>query len=167
MGDLFTKLVVKFDNRCQSQRCEVVLIIDNYSAHPKIKGLQAITLHFLPSSMTSRMQVVDQGIIRTLQHGYRGLVIGKHLWEELTITLLDAVCFLKQAWHSVRPVTIPKCYARAGFRLTDGVGHSIDNDDLLDDIPLAGLIDINVTMDDYIAVDNSMPTCHDITVDSM
>lgn len=97
MEDLFTKLVVKFDNRCQCQRREVVLIIDNYSAHPKIIGLQAITLHFLPSSMTSRMQAVDQGIIRTLKHGYRGLVIGKHLWEELTITLLDAVCFLKQA----------------------------------------------------------------------
>ena len=65
-GELFTKWVVKFDKKCQRQRRRVALIVDNCPAHPRIKGLQAVTLHFLSPNTTSRTQPMDQGIIRTL-----------------------------------------------------------------------------------------------------
>ena len=169
-GELFTKWVVKFDKKCQRQRRKVALIIDNCPAHPKIKGLQAVILHFLPPNTTSRTQPMDQGVIRTLKHHYRGLVIGKHLRaieknELLAITLLDALFFLRQAWHSVTPETIAHCYARAGFQLTDQV--ILSNEDPLDDIPLARLIGINVSMDEYVAVDDMMPTCDELTEESI
>ena len=112
--ELFTKWVVKFDKKCQRQRRKVAPIIDNCPSHPKIKRLQAVTLHSLPPNTTSRTQSMDQGVIRTLKHHYRGLVSGKHLRaieknELLAITLLDALFFLRQAWHSVTPETIANC----------------------------------------------------------
>ena len=99
-------------------------------------------------------------------------MIGKHLRaidknEELTITLLDALFFLRQAWHSVTQQTITNCYARAGFKLTDQVSQSIDEEDPLDEIPLARLIGINVTMDEYVGVDDMLPTCDDLKEESI
>ena len=55
---IFTKWVTKFDIKCQRQRHKVILIIDNCPGHPKIQGLNAVTLIFLPPN-TTRHQISE------------------------------------------------------------------------------------------------------------
>lgn len=99
---------------------------------------------------------MDLGVIWTLEHHFRGLVVGNHLHaidksEVITITLLDALIFLRQAWHNITQQSIANCYARAGLKIIDLASQSIDDEDQLDDIPLARLIGINITMNEYVA----------------
>ena len=176
-GAIFTKWVTKFDRKCQRQRRKVALIIDNCPAHPKIQGLKAVTLIFLPPNTTSRTQPMDQGVIRSLKHHYRKQVIRKHLHaidndQEAKINVLDALYFLQQAWNSVTQQMIASCYRHAGFKVTDDDSQpdtSADdaNDDQLDDIPLAGLIGSNISMEDYVSLDDDVPTCHDLSEESI
>ena len=78
-GDIFTQWVKKLDMKCHRQHPRVALIVINCPAHPKIKGLKAVKLVFLPPNTTSRTQPIDQGVIRALKHHYRKQVIVKHL----------------------------------------------------------------------------------------
>ena len=36
---------------------------------------------------------------------------------DFTVTLLDALRFLRRAWSQVKPETIANCYSHAGFKL--------------------------------------------------
>ena len=55
----------------------VAFVIDNCPAHPHIDNLKAIKLYFLPPNTTSKIQLVDQGVIRTLTVKYRKNVARK------------------------------------------------------------------------------------------
>ena len=48
----------------------VAFVIDNCPAHPHIDHLKAINLYFLPPKTTSKTQVMDQGVIRSLKAEY-------------------------------------------------------------------------------------------------
>ena len=48
-----TLFTTSFYKKCQCQHRKVALIIDNCPAHPKIQGLKAVTLIFLPPNTTS------------------------------------------------------------------------------------------------------------------
>ncbi|MEW8546499.1 MAG: transposase, partial [Candidatus Thiodiazotropha sp.] len=174
---IFTKWVTKFDKKCQRQQRRVALIVDNCPAHPKIKGLKAVNLIFLPPNTTSRTQPMDQGVIRSLKHHYRKQVIMKHLRaidrkEQVKINVLDALYFLQQAWRSVTQQTIANCYGHAGFKINDDVSQTEstandDDEDPLDDLPLARLIGNNITIDEYVSVDDNVPVCDVLTEDSI
>ena len=174
-GEIFTRWVKKFDMKCHRQHRRVALIVDNCPAHPKIKGLKAVKLVFLPPNTTSRTQPMDQGVIRALKHHYRKQVIVKHLRaidrkEEVKINVLDALYFLQQAWRSVTQQTIANCYHHAGFKIQDDTNQTetpIDDEDPLDDLPLARLIGSASTMTEYVAIDDDVPTCEDVTDESI
>ena len=55
------------------------MIVDNCPAHPKVQGLKAIKLIFLPPNTTSKTQPMDQGVIQNLKLHYRKLVILQQL----------------------------------------------------------------------------------------
>ena len=79
------------------------MIVDNCSAHPKVQGLKAIKLIFLPSITTSKTQPMDQGVIQNLKLHYRKLVILQQLKsydstaEPSIISVLDALRLLSRA----------------------------------------------------------------------
>ena len=54
--DLFTKLMKEVDRKFTSQDRKIALIIDNCSAHPKVDGLKALELIFLPPNTKSKTQ---------------------------------------------------------------------------------------------------------------
>ena len=174
-SEIFVKWVTKFDKTCQRQRRKCALIVDNCPAHPKVKGLKNVTLFFLPLNTTSKTQPMDQGVIRNLKHYYRKLVIVRHLRaierEMEKISILDAMHNLQQAWNNVNETTIANCYKKADFKVfddTDAVDIEADIDeDPLDDLPLARLMGSNFTMNDYVSVDNDVPTCEELTDDAI
>lgn len=176
-SEIFVKWVTKFDKTCQRQKRKCALIVDNCPAHPKVKGLKNVTLFFLPPNTTSKTQPMDQGVIRNLKHHYRKLVISRHLraierkTEVEKITVLDAMHYLQQAWNSVTETTVANCYRKAGFKISDDADISDEqieiDEDPLDDVPLARLVGANFIMDDYVSVDDDLPTCEELTDDAI
>ena len=53
-----------------------------------------------------------------------------------SISILDAIYWVSQAWNEVEKSTISKCFAKSGFEM-DKIAH--DNEDNDDDIPLKAL----------------------------
>ncbi|XP_064423274.1 tigger transposable element-derived protein 4-like [Latimeria chalumnae] len=64
-GDIFKDWVIKFDRKMQRQKRKVLLFVDNCPAHPHIDNLQVTTVVFLPPNTTSKLQPMDQGIIKS------------------------------------------------------------------------------------------------------
>ena len=72
--------------------------------------------------------------------------------------------------------TIANCYTKAGFKTTDNSATNPSaiitdsthlDDDPLDDLSLARLVGANITMNDYVSVDDNVPTCEDISDDTI
>ena len=139
VSDLFTEWVRRLDRKFSRQSRKVLLFVDNCAAHPKVQNLQAITLQFLPPNTTSHLQPMDQGVIMNMKVHYR-----KHLVKSLLhsydsgetpkpIDVKQAISMLFEAWKNVKPVSIGKCFAKAGFvedgGETDDDGENGDGDE--------------------------------------
>ena len=130
---LFEDWVQQLDRRFQREKRDVLLVIDNCPAHPKIDGLSAIRLVFLPPNTTSCLQPCDQGIINNLKCFYRKRLIIKltealDAGQDLQISLLDAIYMLSLAWRDVTEVTISNCFKKAGFASTRQTALEVSNE---------------------------------------
>ena len=67
-GDLFTEWVKEVDRKSASQNKKIALIIYNCRTHPKVDGLKALELIFLPLKTTSKTQPMDQGVTLWLKN---------------------------------------------------------------------------------------------------
>ena len=152
----------------------VRVIVDNCPAHPKVKGLNNVTLFFLPPNTTTKTQPIDQDVIRSLKHNYRKLVSAHHLISiekkrvMEKITVLDCMHFLQQAWNNITETTIANCYWKAGFKTTDDTDTTGDieteiEDDPLEDLPLARLVGATFKLRDYVSADDDLSTCETLT----
>ena len=64
---LFEEWIRELNSKFEREGRKTVPIVDNCPAHPRVKDLKAINLVFLPPSTTSKMQPMDQGVIRALK----------------------------------------------------------------------------------------------------
>ena len=133
------------------QNRRILLFVDNAPSHPTI-DLSNVVVKFFPANCTSELQPMDQGIIKTLKTGYRKRLLRSVLAKidsgetgdalVKSISVLDAVFWIGQAWNDVQPETIQKCFSRCGFNFFDGFA-SNDEDipnglqPLIDDITSA------------------------------
>ena len=169
-SEIFINWITKLDKKFQHQRRKVAMVIDNCPAHPHVRGLKNVTLIFLPPNTTSKTQPCDQGIIQNLKVHYRKRVLMRQIScvekkTDFTMTVLDALRFIQQAWYSVTTTTISNCFKHAGFT-TDNTTTDVqdeDNDD--DDIPLARLAGLNFA--DFVSADNEIPTTEPLTEDDI
>ena len=103
-------------------------------AHPKVKNLKSIELIFLPANTTSVTQPCDQGITNNLKVFYRKQVIMRRIRAihnqtgDVTITVLDAIRMLHQAWGNVTQRTVANCFRHTGF-VAGPPDTDIDSDD--------------------------------------
>ena len=119
-GDIFTSWLRKLDRHLQFEKRKIALIIDNCRAHPRVEGLQAITVYFLPPNATSKLQPLDQGIIQAFKIHYRKALVCNYLLaveekRSYKPTLLDAIMYARAAWNSVSPKTIQNCWFHCIF----------------------------------------------------
>ncbi len=91
--------------------------------HPVDLKLFNITSLFFPPNTTSKIQPLDQGIIRCFKVHYRSQLI-KHIIssctlasipDQVVVTALDAVCWIKSVWNDVSESTICNTFRTAGF----------------------------------------------------
>ena len=100
---------------------KITMIVDNCPVHPHVEGLQAVELVFLPPNTASKLQPMDQGVIRSLKAKYRSAVVKLYInhiesGQELPkISILDVMKFLVQAWNRVTKDIVQNCFKRAGI----------------------------------------------------
>ena len=69
----------KGKKKFEKENRKVVLIVDNCLAHPIVEGLKAVELVLLPPNTTSKIQPIDQGVIRSLKAKYCKKIIQRLL----------------------------------------------------------------------------------------
>lgn len=132
-SELFEWWLMELDKYFLRQNRQVLFIIDNCPAHPQIKHkLKSIRLTFFPPNMTSKLQPLDQGIIKSFKFHYRRRILQKILNNFETyssipkIDLLDCVNIAATVWNvDVNQTTILNCFRKAGF----GVNRFYDEED--------------------------------------
>ena len=72
---LFEEWIWEMNTKFTKEKKKVALIIDNCPAHPTINYLKSIKLIFLPPNTTSKLQPIDQGVIRSLKAYYKALAL--------------------------------------------------------------------------------------------
>lgn len=120
-ASIWRDIMQSLDRELQKLNRKIILFVDNASCHKSI-NLEHINLHFLPPNTTCLIQPLDQGIIHTFKMYYRQIIVKKQLSaleRDLSIqefyksvSLLDALYFIKRAWWLVRPETISNCFRK-------------------------------------------------------
>ena len=110
-GEIFEGWLRKWSKKLMVEKRSVLLIINNCPAHPRDLDIPHIIIKFLPPNTTSRLQPCDQGILRSLKAHYRQrlvkrLILSVEAGEELKISVLDAMHWLRCAWDNVTSTKI-------------------------------------------------------------
>jgi len=121
---IFEKWIIELDDKFQKENRQVAFFFDNCSAHSKQIQchLSSITLHFFPPNLTSVLQPMDLGIIRSVKAHYRNEIV-LNLISEIEnnspiskISLLQCINNISKIWEQkVTPEIIQNCYRKAGF----------------------------------------------------
>ena len=176
-SEIFCNWLIAFEKDMKRQKRKVVVIADNCAAHPvdADQNFDHVKLIFLPPNTTSCIQPCDMGIIRNLKFHYRRRIVAKIVAEidssELqvtanslakTVTPLDAIHMLNQAWIDVKQKTIVNCFKKASFVLATDDESDGDSDDTeaydigdLDDVERPDAITPN-EFQEFVAVDQPM-----------
>ncbi|CAF1163253.1 unnamed protein product [Adineta steineri] len=120
---LFTRWLNEFDEMIQKHNRKIILFLDNAPVHSSDVKLTNINLKFFPANTTSKIQPLDQGVIRCFKAHYRKQLV-QHLIanadsansaDDISITALDAIWWIDAAWKAVSETTIQNIFKAAGF----------------------------------------------------
>lgn len=163
---LFQNWVTSVNEDMKKKKRSILLIVDNCPAHPEIPGLSNLTLKFLPPNTTSEVQPMDRGIIKNFKFFYRKLllrmVVSKSdLGKSATViaksvTVLDAVHWIGEAWQSVKVDTIINCFRKAGFDLIEA---DLESETAEEDMMLKSRVEIEgveYSLEDYVGCDDDV-----------
>ena len=127
-GCIFERWLRSWDRSLEKSGRQVVLLLDNCSAHTAVEGLKNFIVQFLPANTTSVLQPCDMGIIKTLKayfrHEMRQKIIDIIDDAEVDlfaqeaakwINMLEAMYMISRAWKKVSRDTIKNCWTKAGF----------------------------------------------------
>ena len=124
---IFKIWMEKLNNQMRLVQRNILMFVDNCPAHPDL-NLSNVRLVFLPPNTTSKLQPCDAGIIQAVKMQYRKRLL-RHIIMEMdgdetatapmiakSVTVLDAVLWLKSSWDALVPTTIEKCFKKCGFQ---------------------------------------------------
>ena len=118
-GDIHLRIMTKFNNQMRKAGCHVLYVCDNASSH-QVREYSHIKFLMLPPNVTSIVQPLDQGIIRSVKRRYK-----KKLAERYLVSVennKDANTILKQldivaatnmvhnAWKETSSTIIQNCF---------------------------------------------------------
>jgi len=121
-AELFTNWLIQLDKRMKKEKRKIILFIDNCTAHSNIPSLQSIKVQFLSPNTTSKLQPLDQGIIKNFKILYRKEIVRSILSDieeekNTSITILQAIKLADKSWRNVSQQTIINCFKICGFSL--------------------------------------------------
>lgn len=119
---IWNEILSLLDNEMIKLNKHIVLFVDNASCHKTIIELSNIEIQYLPPNTTAIIQPLDQGIIHAFKCQYRQIIVrkqlcaiesGKTVSEYIkSISILDALHFIKRSWWLVKPETIENCFKK-------------------------------------------------------
>lgn len=118
---------------------------------------------FLPPSATSHLQPLDAGIIKTVKHHFKGLLVRRLLAKidrkdtNLQISILEAMHFIAMAWDRVTPATSINCFAKCGIFKSAVATTSQVPDPIPDDV--WSQLGVECCADDFVTTDDDLATC--------
>lgn len=127
---LFKEWLIDFDKKMAEKNRNVLLFVDNCSAHKPDVRLKNVSIHFLPANTTSLIQPMDQGIISAFKRNYRKEIIRKIIanmdFYDTTssassndmarkISVLDAIHMMNKSWHNISENCIKNCFIKCKF----------------------------------------------------
>jgi hypothetical protein len=141
---IFLEWLKGFDARMVGRN--VLLIMDNYSAHIPLMQLASVvtlrntTVFYLPPNTTSKIQPCNAGIIRSLKAYYRrrfNRLLIQRLQDKVAdpekIDILEAMHIAVAAWSmDVKPETIHNYFRHCRIRTTDANVTPIPEEPLID-----------------------------------
>jgi hypothetical protein len=172
---IMTEWLMWFDEKMKKQKRKIILFLDNATSHPDLK-LQNINLVFLPPNTTSHSQPLDQGIIQNFKIIYRQMILRRILSQidvvkdadELakSITVLDALMWIKQSVKQITGSYVTKCFKKSGFIL-ENLSVDLDNTDLENEIivgeQLVNMVPTHMQGEEFFLVDKNLRTKEDST----
>ncbi|KDQ17016.1 hypothetical protein BOTBODRAFT_106185, partial [Botryobasidium botryosum FD-172 SS1] len=122
-GSIFSSWLERLDLEMRQQGRHILLLVDNASSHKyNPSKIHNIRVEFLPPNMTSRVQPLDAGIIRTFKAHYRRLFLQRALDRDESgeadiyqINQLEAMHLIRDAWAHVSVQTVADCWAHTGI----------------------------------------------------
>ena len=124
-NDLFNCFLKDLNEKMKKKGRQILLFVDNAPSHKQLQ-LSNVSLRFLPPKTTSVLQPLDQGVIQSFKLQYRKRQY-RHIMMEMertnktgpeimaNVDILKAIMWTADAWKSVLPSTITKCFKKAGF----------------------------------------------------
>lgn len=175
-SELWLKVMKKFNEKLQKENRNILMFIDNCSAHPNTLKLSNIKFVFLPPNTTSCIQPLDGGIIKAFKGYYRKLMVkqllaivnsGKTI-EPNSITLLIAIHMIRDAWNEIKVSTIENCFKKCGFD-KNGVEDECEVDhEFIEYWDTASrILDINIDFNEFVECDDEVAVCETITNDNI
>jgi hypothetical protein len=120
---LFSEWLADINSKMKKSSRQILLFLDNAPCHPVDVQLSNIKLFFFPPNTTSTVQPLDQGVIHSFKCHYCRMFVRHiiaqctmaHSIDQITITALDAIRWIHEAWNTVTSITIRNCFRTAGF----------------------------------------------------
>ena len=179
-GSVFEEWLRKLDRKFLLEGRSIALIVDNCSAHPRLDGLRAIKLVFLPLNATSVLQPCDQGIIQNLKCHYRKRVLRRFIKvldengsgdSHYKLTVLHAINYVAAAWDEVKQTTIANCFRKVVFTKKEEVDNDNSDNGSIEDLEVANLFDqaakalgVFQTLQEYVGIDNEIPATEHLSL---
>lgn len=123
-AEIFEREIRKWDKTLDKQNRQILLLVDNCPAHSAVPNLNNIKLVFLPPNVTSVLQPMDQGVIRSFKAHFRRLLVLLLIEQRekstinscnVKISMLEAIRLMSDAWNSVSMLTIKNCFKKSGL----------------------------------------------------
>lgn len=121
-GVTFGDWLSKWNQRLLKQKRHILLLIDNAPCHMVEEEYSNIKVVFLPPNTTSKIQPLDQGIIRVTKCHYRKMICEMYLEgiqnEQEAKEIMRAIDFvvacqtIVKAWDEVKEPFITRCFEK-------------------------------------------------------
>ena len=162
-SEIMETILTRLDKKMKNENQKVILFWDTATIGA---GLLNIKLVFLPKNTTSRLQPLDEDIIRNFTQKYRKLLVkyvGNRIGKGRTasqviedVHVLRAITWLQTAWKSVSPETIQHRFKKCDFDV-------VSTPDLIDQVDkgfedLFKQLSSEATLDEYIDFDAGIIT---------
>lgn len=169
-AEIFKGWLIKVDKKMIKEKRKILLFIDNCTAHNIIPRLKAVKVKFLPPNTTSKLQPLDQGIIKNFKSAYRKEVVRKLITDMeqqsalSTINVLHAIRMTDKAWRSVSKTTISNCFKSCGFSMPqeEALEEPLEPD-MSVEADWNKLQNIEVQFEDYVTCDEGLATTGTLT----
>lgn len=90
-GNIFKDWLTKIDSDMVKQKTKIVIFMDNVSSHKVNVSLSNVNKLYIPANSMSKIQPLDQGIIKILKSNYRRLIFkyAVHLLDQDQLVLIQ------------------------------------------------------------------------------